>query len=589
MKTTFTLIPSSLLRAGLFIGLLVLLNVGQALATTYTFSGTGNWNATGNWSPSYPGTNVDIGNDVIIDGSCTVNVTVYFDGPITINNSRTLTIASHVEVYASLTNNGTIQVNNQLQIYGTFIHNGTSASISGSLYNAGTITVNAGKNLTINQGAYYYHDDGTITSDGNFVSNGNIRIFSGDLTVSDWFECNSCYIEISSGAFIVDVTFSLNGSISNFGTVTINAGKTLTMNGPFDDFGYTDISGTLLANESFYSESSVTINSGGALTFNYTSARINDGSTLTNDGTVTVNAGKNLTVNGTFTNNNTFNHNGILDGTGIIDGSAGLSNSSGGTVAPGSSPGCLTFGSGLTNDGTLEIELADGTACNNYDQINVTGDVTLNGIINISFVNGITPTSSTFTILTATGTKSGTPTITWPAGYSGSGTFVGNEFQVSFSLLPVEMVYFRAASPDDEAVELNWRTASELNNEGFDIERSNDGRHWETLGFVPGHGTTQAEQSYAFTDERPLPGVNYYRLRQVDFDGKMEYSDIRSVMMEGSANGIAVYPNPVKDGLLNVDFAAEQEGTATLRIFDASGKLLHREVLANQHNQTNYG
>ena len=83
--------------------------------------------------------------------------------------------------------------------------------------------------------------------------------------------------------------------------------------------------------------------------------------------------------------------------------------------------------------------------------------------------------------------------------------------------------------------------------------------------------------------------MNYYRLRQVDFDGNFEYSGIRPVVMGGSGNGVAVYPNPVKDGLLNVDFATEQEGTATLRIFDACGKLLHRETLADQLNQTSYG
>lgn len=140
-----------------------------------------------------------------------------------------------------------------------------------------------------------------------------------------------------------------------------------------------------------------------------------------------------------------------------------------------------------------------------------------------------------------------------------------------------------------KSVHLIWETASETNNHGFEIEQSRDGRNWHPLGFVNGHGTTQAAQSYAYTDARPLPGVNYYRLRQVDFDGNFEYSGIRSVVMGGSGNGVAVYPNPVKDGLLNVNFPAELEDAATLRIFDASGKLLHREGLANQYNQTGYG
>ena len=155
--------------------------------------------------------------------------------------------------------------------------------------------------------------------------------------------------------------------------------------------------------------------------------------------------------------------------------------------------------------------------------------------------------------------------------------------------LPVELIDFKAIAQDNRTALLTWRSASELNNEGFEVERSMDGAKWEMLDFVPGNGTTQAEQSYSFTDERPIPGTNYYRLRQVDFDGKFEYSVVRSVSMKGGANGVQVYPNPVQGGMLNVNFTEELEDTATLRIFDASGRLLRQEVLPSQHNQTNYG
>ncbi len=156
--------------------------------------------------------------------------------------------------------------------------------------------------------------------------------------------------------------------------------------------------------------------------------------------------------------------------------------------------------------------------------------------------------------------------------------------------LPVELIDFLAAAQAPRTTLLSWRTASEQNNQGFDIERSTDGRTWQPLGFVPGQGTTQQPRVYTFVDERPLPGINYYRLRQVDFDGKFEYSGIRSVAMEGSSQGVQVYPNPVQGGgLLSIHFATEQDAAATLRIFDASGKMLHRETLANQYNQTGYG
>jgi len=86
-----------------------------------------------------------------------------------------------------------------------------------------------------------------------------------------------------------------------------------------------------------------------------------------------------------------------------------------------------------------------------------------------------------------------------------------------------------------------------------------------------------------------MKGCNYYRLKQMDFDGKFEYSDIQSVRMEGNTAGVHIYPNPMHGSLLNLNFSEALEDAPTLRIFDASGSLLHQELLANQHNQTNYG
>ncbi|MBC7777949.1 MAG: hypothetical protein H7246_21120, partial [Phycisphaerae bacterium] len=111
--------------------------------------------------------------------------------------------------------------------------------------------------------------------------------------------------------------------------------------------------------------------------------------------------------------------------------------------------------------------------------------------------------------------------------------------------LPVELVAFNAGMHKDKAVLLNWRTASESNNEGFHIDHSPDGRSWQTRGFVPGHGNSQTEQVYQFLDERPLPGTNYYRLKQIDFNGQFEYSAIKSVLVAGDRKlAIQVYPNP---------------------------------------------
>lgn len=97
-------------------------------------------------------------------------------------------------------------------------------------------------------------------------------------------------------------------------------------------------------------------------------------------------------------------------------------------------------------------------------------------------------------------------------------------FTISCSILPVELGYFKAEL-DDNIVNLHWITLSELNNDYFQIERTNN-YDFENIGKVNGFGTTILRQEYFFTDYNPLNGVNYYRLKQVDYDGKYEYSNI---------------------------------------------------------------
>ena len=144
--------------------------------------------------------------------------------------------------------------------------------------------------------------------------------------------------------------------------------------------------------------------------------------------------------------------------------------------------------------------------------------------------------------------------------------------------LPVELVFFEGTS-ENFRVQLNWQTASETNNESFDIQRSADGKTWDNLAFVPGHGTTNEEQSYTYTDERPLPGLNYYRLKQMDYDGKFEYSQIVSVEVERDGKGFDLFPNPVT-GSVTLALESDYAGEATLTLYDLLGKQMKTQVLS---------
>ncbi len=108
-------------------------------------------------------------------------------------------------------------------------------------------------------------------------------------------------------------------------------------------------------------------------------------------------------------------------------------------------------------------------------------------------------------------------------------------FDVSCAVvLPVQLVSFTAERVGNTSL-LQWETASEENNDYFLIERINENGYFVPLGTVDGHGTTSTYNFYSFYDENPLPGTNYYRLRQVDFNGHFAYSAIRTVDFEEQA------------------------------------------------------
>lgn len=113
--------------------------------------------------------------------------------------------------------------------------------------------------------------------------------------------------------------------------------------------------------------------------------------------------------------------------------------------------------------------------------------------------------------------------------------------------LPVELIQFGAVK-SGRSIVLNWMTVSEVNNSGFDIERSIDGRNWKVIGFANGVGNVSEVQNYNFIDDQPFGGINYYRLKQLDYDGKYEYSPI--VVVRNTEEAIhRVSPNPFNDFL----------------------------------------
>lgn len=146
------------------------------------------------------------------------------------------------------------------------------------------------------------------------------------------------------------------------------------------------------------------------------------------------------------------------------------------------------------------------------------------------------------------------------------------------SLLPVDLIYFQGRAIEQGNL-LTWQTASELNNKGFEIERSHDGNDWEVIHFERGNGSIEQVSNYTYLDDRSLAGINYYRLRQVDFDGQFEYSSIVSIENIDKQIRLRIFPNPVTDFLI-----VENNTFTSVQILNQIGQIV-LEVSLNESNR----
>lgn len=137
--------------------------------------------------------------------------------------------------------------------------------------------------------------------------------------------------------------------------------------------------------------------------------------------------------------------------------------------------------------------------------------------------------------------------------------------------LPIALVSFDAEVVNG-MVNLTWETSSEFENDFFMVERSHDGKTFETLTKVDGAGTSDRPLKYHVRDANPYHGTSYYRLSQTDYDGTIAYFKVVIVKIETFAEVTKLYPNPVdKDDLLHVDYFAEEDGLVKISIIDPHG------------------
>ena len=515
------------------------LNIGGALTinggTLSTGTGTGNLNFTSSGLAS--------GNITVNSGTLTLG---YGDADVvTINSGRTVGVNSNIAI-----NSGS-----------TFLINGTLNCGTSIISGAGTFTLSSGATLGIGSA------DG-ITSSG---STGNIQ------TTTRNFDTGAKYTYNGSAAQVTG-----NGLPASVHTLTINNSNGVTLTSGVNVTDYlTMTSGNITLNDqSLTLGTAASTASKGSLTWNYgTSGYMVGGGSFTrwadtNEGGLffpfgTATQRRSLQIYGTPT--------------------------TGGTVSV-----TYTDASGATSLSFTDNSMSFDKRSNLSWVIGIANGFAASGLtmtISPYSMPGVTNVSD-LTLCISSGTAPGTyavpfgsndPVLDLDRTGLSSGDIGGVTFYVgakSASALPVQLTSF-AASLVNNIVQLNWQTATEVNNYGFEVERQEargNRQKWEKIGFVQGHGNSNSPKEYAFTDNLVLAhnlnldpatagGHLQYRLKQIDFDGKFEYSNVVEVNVDAPAK-LVLYqnsPNPFNPST-EIKFALPKLSNVELSIYNMLGE-----------------
>jgi hypothetical protein len=533
---------------------------------------TGNWNGTTTWGiwdgATFVATTTppDGTQNVFIQPSFTVTVTAL------VNFRKTLTLNGGFMVAGTSPNNfqtsGTTAVITRANATGTLTGTCTLSALSSN--DVTTVNINV---TTPNGGSETNSGGGTlgkvhlnIASGVNYLLNGNRQFDNLDLqgTISD-FSATARTFTVKgniTGTGTQTGTAAATGIIMNFNSNSINiSGVTLknltisTTNGnTFNLTGNVTVSNVL----ALTGQPASLVNRINLSTFNLTVGSITLGLDPTKNYVRADGAGrliiKNVTTNVVFPIGTGAEY---LPITSFVN--TGTADDFGAKVQTGSSPSCTTAGDALTASWDVNEAVAGGS----------------NVAMTVQY-NAATPKGASFATASAFlfHCNGLTADVSGGVGASGAGPFTNSitgvttfsPFGVAKSaVLPVELTKFDVKRSQNAAI-LTWSTASEKSNAAFHIEQSTNGRDFQTIGQVKGKGTTNAASDYSFEHTTPSVGINYYRLKQVDFDGMTTLSAVKSLMFGKSG---LVVKNTLAHDVVNVIVG---EDATTISIFNISGQ-----------------
>lgn len=527
MKLKFTYLV--VLCAGLLIS-------GTSFAQSagdYRSAASGNWNATATWE-TYNGsawvaavatpTSADGAITILNGHNVSITVTVAVD-QLTINAGGTLTMTV---VGANLTvDNGT----------------GDDMVVDGHF--------ELGSNLATAR---------TVTGTGNLVINGTMDMVGGTISLVTTTG-NSSVINLED-----NFAHNISNNFTNNGTINWASGATS--------------GGIFLTNSTFTNN--------GTIVENFSSNRgfaLGGGTnSVVNNGTISKTTTNSLSVLSPISFNNSGT--GIIRGIGSFFTTGTVTNT--GTLSPGlnaTSPGILgltgTIASLQTTTIIIDVVSSAGAGVG-HDQVQFNSNVNLANVTFQVVDNSYSPPASLGTYVIATNSAGGTPFTGTPTLSSSGSQYInitvvaGTSIEVTKDrLFPLPVAWGAvSALAKGKQVNVSWSTLQETNTAYFDVEVSINGRDFRSAGSVAAAGTSTVARNYQFVHTTPdLGKVNFYRIRQIDLNGRSTISEVRQVKFnKGLVAVVTTAPNPVKN-ILQVSIQADN---VRLDLTDNSGKILSR-------------
>lgn len=515
---------------------------------------------------------------------------------------------------------------------GTFVNTTTGTmNFNGSFTNSGTVSSaatganNFNGNFT-NNGSFTNAATGTNTFAGNFENNGTLtnstgtQIYSftgfgktiGGSAPTTTFEtfsiASTASITLASNISIASSFNGTNSGILDCGTSTITgSGATVTLAAGSTTITANDngISATILTtNKNYSTNANYEFQGGSTGTFPSSPQTVNNitfnyGSGVSMEGDIIATGIVNLASGNLNLNTHTLTFSGNITGAPSWGSSVGnyIIALSGSLRRTNPASTIFPLGTGtqylpcrLNGTGTFNVNISPTSSGLSQPSLalltqwDINGSGTLN--MDLQWPTDIFgPDAYLYKFDGATWTTVGGPVMvdgTGPLTVGFSGISCCSGFTVGgFGALPIELVYFQA-SKNGGKVDLTWQTDTEFNNSHFIIEKSLDGKTFWEIDSVDGMGTSLERNDYATTDETPASGINYYRLKQVDFDGEFSYSKLVSVAFNGE-NRILLYPTLAHDQI-TLEFEDETASFEELHVFDRIGKLVKDVQFLNSQN-----